>query len=128
MLFIILYKKFFFFFFLFSFFLMLFCFPNIIMYTLNITGTMTKTTVNKLKDFIFENHHERTGFFKESNNYSMKCLEKDLLNTCSHINTKRVDYYLNWDAMHNLKKVELELIPDSEKRLLFQKCMSSKLS
>ena len=98
------------------------------MFTLNITGTMTKTTVNKLKDFIFENHHERTGFFKESNNYSMKCLEKDLLNTCSHINTKRVDYYLNWDAMHNLKKVELELIPDSEKRLLFQKCMSSKLS
>ena len=50
------------------------------MYILNIARDITKMSVTKIRDFIFENYYKRIRFSKEKS-YSMKCLErkKDLL-------------------------------------------------
>ena len=55
---------------------LLFCFPNIIMYTLHITSPIRKMAVNELRDFIFENYYRRMRFAKESSFYSMKHQKK----------------------------------------------------
>ena len=49
------------------------------MYILNIGRAIKKTSVNKIRAFIFENCYKRIGFSKENSYYSMKCLKKDLL-------------------------------------------------
>ena len=58
-----------------------FCvFLHTTMYILNITRTIEKKSVNKIRDFIFENYFQKIGFSKENNYYSMKRLKKkDLL-------------------------------------------------
>ena len=57
-----------------------FCFPNIIMNTLNVVTTIKKMTVNELREFIFENYYKQIGFVKEESYYSIKRLKnKDLL-------------------------------------------------
>ena len=42
------------------------------MYTLNIARAIKKMTVNKVRDFIFENYYKRIGFSKENSYYSIK--------------------------------------------------------
>ena len=42
------------------------------MYILNIASAIKKMPVNELRDFIFENYYERTGFVKERSYYLMK--------------------------------------------------------
>ena len=50
------------------------------MYALNVVTTIKKMTVNKLRDFIFENYYKQIGFVKEKSYYSIKRLKnKDLL-------------------------------------------------
>ena len=50
------------------------------MYSLNTPRPIKKMSVNKIRDFIFENYYKRIIFFKESSYYSMKHLKrKDLL-------------------------------------------------
>ena len=66
-----------------------FCFLNVIMYTLNIASPIKKMTVDELRDFISENCHKQTGFFKESSYYSMKRLEKRFFIAFSQINRKK---------------------------------------
>ena len=46
------------------------------MYILNITKDIKMVSVNKIRDFIFENYYKRIGFSKESSYYSMKRLKK----------------------------------------------------
>ena len=46
------------------------------MYILNITKAIKKMTVKELKDFIFENYHQRIGFAKENSYYTMKHQKK----------------------------------------------------
>ena len=60
------------------FFVFFFCFPNIIIYILNIDIAIRLLTVNELKDFIFENYYRQMGVAKENNYYSMKRQKKDL--------------------------------------------------
>ena len=50
----------------------LFIYDHIIMYTINITGTLKKMKVNELRDFIFEIFR----FSKENSYYSMKYQKK----------------------------------------------------
>ena len=42
------------------------------MYILNISSTIKKMTVDKLREFIFENYCKLIGFSKEKSYYSMK--------------------------------------------------------
>ena len=42
------------------------------MYILNIASAIKKMSVNEIRDFIFENHYKRIGFYKENSYYSMK--------------------------------------------------------
>ena len=53
----------------------LFCFPNTIMYILNIVSAI-KLTINELRDFIFENYYRQFGFARENSYYSMKHQKK----------------------------------------------------
>ena len=46
------------------------------MYILNIVSAIIKMSVNKIKDFIFENYFKRIGFSKENSYYSMKNQKK----------------------------------------------------
>ena len=63
-------------FFYISFFFYWFCFSNIIMYNLNIASTVKKISVNKLRNFVFENCYKQIAFIKERSYYSMKPLTK----------------------------------------------------
>ena len=36
------------------------------MYILNLASTINKMSVNKIRDFTFENYYKRIGFFKEN--------------------------------------------------------------
>ena len=45
------------------------------MYILNINRAIKNISVNKIRDFIFENYHKRIGFSK-GNSYSVKLLKK----------------------------------------------------
>ena len=57
-----------------------FCvFLYIIIYILNIAKAIKKTSINEIKDFIFENYYKRIGFSKESSYYSMKPLKKKII-------------------------------------------------
>ena len=47
-----------------------------------------KMSVNKTRDFIFENYSERIGFPKENSCYSMKCLKKRFFVASEQINRK----------------------------------------
>ena len=50
------------------------------MYILNIARAIKKTSVNEIRDFIFENYYKRIEFSREDSYYSMKRLKrKDLL-------------------------------------------------
>ena len=61
-------------------FIFAFCvFLYIIIYILNIAKVIKKTSINEIKDFIFENYYKRIGFSKESGYYSMKRLEKKFI-------------------------------------------------
>ena len=44
-----------------------FCFPNIIMYILNIASAIKKMTANELRDFIFENYLKQERFIVACN-------------------------------------------------------------
>ena len=47
---------------------------------INIASAIKKMSINELRDFIFENHYKRIGFFKERSYDSKKrFLKKDLL-------------------------------------------------
>ena len=48
------------------------------MYILNNARAIKKTSVNKIRDFIFENYYKRIRFSKESSYYSMKYLKKKI--------------------------------------------------
>ena len=54
---------------------LLFCFPNIIMYVLNIASAMKKVAVDELRYFIFENCYKGIEFAKGRSYYSMKHLK-----------------------------------------------------
>ena len=54
---------------------LLFCFPNIIKYVLNIASAMKKVAVDELRYFIFENCYKGTEFAKGRSYYSMKHLK-----------------------------------------------------
>ena len=54
----------------------LLCFRNIIMYILNISSAIKKMSVNKIRDFIFDNYCKRIGFPKEYSYYSKKHQKK----------------------------------------------------
>ena len=56
------------------------------MYTLDITKTIRKITVNEIRDFIFENYCKRIGFSKEKNYYSMKRLKTKKIYCCLRTN------------------------------------------
>ena len=47
-----------------------------------------KMSVNKTRDFIFENYSKRIGFPKENSCYSMKCLKKRFFVASEQINRK----------------------------------------
>ena len=66
-------------FFLTHIFLVFSCFPNIIIYILNITSIIKKIAVNEFRDFFFGNHYYKWIRFSKRNNYhSLKYLEKNL--------------------------------------------------
>ena len=46
-----------------------------IIYILNIAKAIKKISVNKIKDFIFQNYYKGIGFSKENNYYLMKHLK-----------------------------------------------------
>ena len=46
------------------------------MYILNTAKVIKKMSVNKIRDFIFEEYYKRIGFSKENSDYSMKRLKK----------------------------------------------------
>ena len=46
------------------------------MYKLNIDTAVKKMTANEIRDFIYENHHQRIGFGKENSYYSKKHQKK----------------------------------------------------
>ena len=52
------------------------------MYILNIVIAVKDTTVNEIRDFIFENYYKRIGFSKE-NSYSMKHLKERSTIVCN---------------------------------------------
>ena len=45
-------------------------------------------SVNKFKDFIFENYYKQIEFSKENSYYSMKYLEERFTVACKQINRK----------------------------------------
>ena len=53
-----------------------FCFPNIIMFILNIASAIRKIAVNELRDSIFENYYKQIGFSEENSYYTRKHQEK----------------------------------------------------
>ena len=55
------------------------------MYILNIAKVIKKMSINKIRDFIFENYYKQIGFSKESSYYSMKRLKAKIY-CCSLIN------------------------------------------
>ena len=56
-----------------------FCFPNIIIYILDVASAIKKILVNELRYFIFEKYYTRAGFVKERSYCSMKGLKKRYL-------------------------------------------------
>ena len=46
------------------------------MYILDIAEAIKKMTIKELKDFIFENYHQRMGFANEYSYYSVKHKKK----------------------------------------------------
>ena len=58
------------------------------MHILNIARAIKKMTVKELKDFTFENYHQRMGFAKENSYYSMKHHRKRSTTACNQINRK----------------------------------------
>ena len=58
----------------------IFCFPIMVMYILNIVRAIKKKTIKELKEFIFENYHQRMGFARENSYCSMKHQEKKIYN------------------------------------------------
>ena len=46
------------------------------MYIVNNAKAIKKMSINKIKDFTFENYYKRIGFSKESSYYSVKRLKK----------------------------------------------------
>ena len=50
--------------------------------------TMKKMSVNKVRDFIFENYYERIGFSKVNSYYSMKQFKIKFIVACKKINRK----------------------------------------
>ena len=47
-------------------FVYFFCFPNIIMYILNIASAIKNIRVNEIRGFIFEGYYKQIGFLKEN--------------------------------------------------------------
>ena len=83
------------------------------MYILNITNVMKKMTVNRHRNFIFENYYKRIGFVKERSYYSMKCLKrKDLLLLATKLIKKTPDphntkeHYRSFIRKKNAKSVK----------------------
>ena len=68
-----------------SFFFSFCVFLYIIKYILNIARAIKKISVNKIRDFIFENYHKRIGFSKENSYYSMKRFKKRFIVACKQI-------------------------------------------
>ena len=68
------------------FFLTFFVFLYIIIYILNISSAIKKMSVNKLRDFIFENYYKRIWICKEKSYYSMKHLKKKEIYCCLQTN------------------------------------------
>ena len=61
------------------------------MYTLNITVAVKQMSVNKIREFIFENNYKRIGFSKENSYYSMKHFKKKrFIVACEQINRKNI--------------------------------------
>ena len=58
------------------------------MYILNISRAIKKMSVNKVRDFIFENYYERIGFSKVNSYYSMKQFKIKFIVACKKINRK----------------------------------------
>ena len=48
------------------------------MYILNIASVTKKMSINKIRDFIFENYYKQIGFSKENSYYSMKHQKQNL--------------------------------------------------
>ena len=49
------------------------------MYTLNFTRALKEMSVDKIRDFIFENYYKRIGFSKENSHNYIKCLKRKYL-------------------------------------------------
>ena len=79
MLFFHLYKTSFFAFFL-------FCFPNVIMYILNIANTIKKMPVNEISDFICGNYYIQIGFSTKKSYYSIKQQQQRKIYSCLQLN------------------------------------------
>ena len=59
------------------------CFPNIIIYILNIARAIKKISGNEIRDFIFENYYKQIGFSKENSYYSMQHQKKIFTIVCN---------------------------------------------
>ena len=57
------------------------------MYILNIANAIKKMTVNKVRDFIFENYYKRIGFSKKSSYYSLTHQKKKIYRSTVRKNT-----------------------------------------
>ena len=68
----------------------MFCFPNTIMYTLNIATALRKMRVTELRDFIFENYYKTIGYLEGTSYYSMKSMKKIFVVACNQINRKSI--------------------------------------
>ena len=53
------------------------------MYTLNIANAIKKMTVNKPRDFVFENYDRRIVFSNENSYYSLKYQKKGSTIVCN---------------------------------------------
>ena len=58
------------------------------MYILNIVRAIKETSVNEIKNFVFENYYKRIGFSKENSCFSMRLLKKKFIVACKQINRK----------------------------------------
>ena len=83
------------------------------MYTLNITAAVKQMSVNKIREFIFENNYKRIGFSKENSYYSMKHFKKkDLLLLANKLIEKISDpcngkkHYQSFIRMKNKKSIK----------------------
>ena len=63
--------------------LKVFCFPNIIMYILNVVSAIQKMSIKELKKCVFENYHQQMRFAKEKSYYSMKHHKKRFTIACN---------------------------------------------